>query len=115
MREEIAMSQDAAPLSDEERAELEELRAEKAALEAAERARKERAELERLRAQSAQREAIAQQEAMADARARAARERASKFMEPGDDLSMPLGQRIVLIGLALVVIAIVVALVLGGR
>ena len=109
------MSQDAAPLSDEERAELEELRAEKAALEAAERARKERAELERLRAQSAQREAIAQQEAMADARARAARERASKFMEPGVDLSMPLGQRIVLIGLALVVIAIVVALVLGGR
>ena len=41
-----------APLTDEERAELEALRAEKAAREEAERARKERAELEALRAES---------------------------------------------------------------
>lgn len=44
--------QDTAPLSDAERAELEALRAEKAAREEAERARRERAELEALRAES---------------------------------------------------------------
>lgn len=44
--------QQTAPLTDEERAELEALRAEKAAREEAERARKERAELEALRAES---------------------------------------------------------------
>ena len=44
---------DTAPLSDEERAELEALRAEKAAREQAERARRERAELEALRAERA--------------------------------------------------------------
>lgn len=44
---------DTAPLSDEERAELEALRAEKAAREQAERARRERAELEALRAEPA--------------------------------------------------------------
>ena len=44
--------QEATPLTDEERAELEALRAEKAAREEAERARKERAELEALRAES---------------------------------------------------------------
>ena len=40
---------EAMPLTDEERAELEQLRAEKAAREEAERARRERAELEELR------------------------------------------------------------------
>ena len=44
--------QDTAPLTDEERAELEALRAEKAAREEAERARRERAELEALRAEA---------------------------------------------------------------
>ncbi|MCF6414264.1 hypothetical protein I7648_11230, partial [Collinsella tanakaei] len=44
--------QNSTPLTDEERAELEALRAEKAAREEAERARKERAELEALRAES---------------------------------------------------------------
>lgn len=107
------MPQDAVPLSEEERAELEELRAQKAAQEAAEQARKERAELERLRAQSAQREAQAQHDAAAYARTQAARERASKFMEPGDDLSMPIAQKIVLIGIALIVIAVVAVIVFG--
>ena len=44
--------QDTAPLTDEERAELEALRAEKAAREEAKRARRERAELEALRAEA---------------------------------------------------------------
>ena len=44
--------QNSTPLTDEERAELEAMRAEKAAREEAERARKERAELEALRAES---------------------------------------------------------------
>lgn len=44
--------QETAPLSDDERAELEALRAEKAAREEAERARRERAELEALRAEA---------------------------------------------------------------
>ncbi|MBM6784650.1 hypothetical protein H6A33_00285 [Collinsella tanakaei] len=44
--------QNSTPLTDEERAELEALRAEKAAREEAERVRKERAELEALRAES---------------------------------------------------------------
>ncbi|MBM6906689.1 hypothetical protein H6A29_10720 [Collinsella tanakaei] len=44
--------QNSTPLTDEERAELEALRAEKAAREEVERARKERAELEALRAES---------------------------------------------------------------
>ncbi len=109
------MPQDVAPLSEEERAELEELRAEKAALEAAEQARRERAELERLRAQSAQREAKVQRDVAADARTQAARERASKFMEPGEDLSMPLGQKIVLIGIAIIVVAVVAVIVFGRR
>ena len=46
----------AAPLTDEERAELEELRAEKARREDVARARRERAELERLRAEKEQAE-----------------------------------------------------------
>ena len=49
------------PLSDEERAELEALRAEKARREEEERARKERAELEALRAEQAAADAPASQ------------------------------------------------------
>ena len=51
-----------APLTDEERAELEELRAEKARREEEERARRDRAELEALRAERAAAEAGAQAE-----------------------------------------------------
>ncbi len=53
----------AAPLTDEERAELEELRAEKARREEEARARRERAELERLRAEKEQAEAPGGQKA----------------------------------------------------
>ena len=89
-------------LTDEERAELEQLRAEKAAREQASRDAAERAELERLRAQRAASEA----EREAVARDAAARERGRKLMEPDeDDLKMPLGQKIVI--LAIVVVAAV--------
>lgn len=92
-------------LTDEERAELEELRAEKAAREEANKAARERAELERLRQQRAEeerdREAIKREEA--------ARERGRALMEPDDDLKMPLGQKIVIaavVGIAAIWIAI---------
>jgi hypothetical protein len=51
------MDDSAAPLSDEERRELEQLRAEKAERERQEKIRAERAELERLRAESKEAEA----------------------------------------------------------
>lgn len=101
---------DNAGLTDEERAELEQLRAEKAAREQAERDARdaaERAELERLRAQRAQGEA----ERAAQARDAAARERGRKLMEPDDDLKMPLGQKIVIlavVGVAAIWLAITV-------
>lgn len=105
---------DNTPLTDAERAELEELRAQKAEREALERARRERAELEQLRAErdnansrSVKRHPDAGAQEQLSARERQARERARKLMEPGEDLSMPLGQKIVLIGLALVVLVIV--------
>lgn len=94
---------DNAGLTDEERAELEQLRAEKAAREQA----AERAELERLRAQRSEGEA----ERAAVARDAAARERGRKLMEPDDDLRMPLGQKIVIlavVGVAAVWLAITV-------
>lgn len=80
-------------LSEEERAELEALRAEKARRERAERDAAERAELERLRrqrrAEEAEREAAAR-----DAEARA---RGRKMMEPdSDDLRMAPGQKLVI-------------------
>ncbi len=86
------MSHEDTPLSADERAELDRLRAEKAAREDRERARRERAELDRLRREKDD---------------RAARDRARAIMEPGDDLSMPLGQKIVLGVLALIVIAVI--------
>ena len=88
-------------LTDEERAELERLRAEKAERLRAEKDAAERAELERLR-----RERARSQEAFeADRRAADARERGRALMEPDDDLKMPLGQKIVI--LAVVVVAAV--------
>ena len=92
------MTDDITPLSAEERAELEQLRAEKAAREEAEQARRERAELQRLRAERGiQGQATAQEE------------RGRRLMEPGDDLSMPVGQKVVL---AVVAIAVIVAVVM---
>ena len=104
-------------LTDEERAELEALRAEKAQREEAAAAARERAELEALRAE---RDAAAaareerEREAATDARIQEIRDRNAKIMEPGDDLSMPLGQKITLI----VIFGIVIAVSLwffGGR
>ena len=86
-------------LSDEERAELEALRAEKAAREQQAAAARERAELEQLRAEQAR----AEQDAEADRRIEAARQR----MEPGDDLKMPLAQKIILVA-CVIVFAVVV-------
>ena len=128
------MADEVQPLSDEERAELEALRAEKAAREERERAARERAELEALRAEQqkqAQQAATppvtapAQQPTPQPARAtaaevdeerriRAARERGAKLMEPDDDLRMPTGQKIVLAVLALLVIIVLVMTRLVG-
>ena len=95
-------------LTDEERAELEQLRAEKAARQQAERDAAERAELERLRAQRATDEA----ERAARAREAQVRERGRKLMEPDeDDLRMPLGQKIVIlaiVGVAAVWLAVTI-------
>ncbi|MBO7675586.1 MAG: hypothetical protein J6S63_11365 [Atopobiaceae bacterium] len=105
------MAQDAIPLSDEERRELEELRAQKRAREEATKARRERAELERLRAEQAHTATPDDADlAQAERRARAARERGRKLMEPGDDLSMPLGQKLVLMAVFLAAVGFVVAI-----
>ena len=87
-------------LTQAEREELEQLRAEKAEREEAAAKAAERAELEQLRAekakaeQSAAAQAQAQQQAAQDA---ADLERARKLMEPDeDDLKMPTGQKIVI-------------------
>lgn len=118
------MAQEAQPLSDDERAELEALRAEKAAREQREQAARERAELEALRAEQA-RETPGQKQAAAapapapaqaarkaDAaevqRIKEARARGAQLMEPDDDLRMPLGQKVVL-----AVLAVLVAIVIG--
>ena len=126
------MAEQAQPLTDEERAELEELRAEKAAREERARAARERAELEELRAQHAAAEAQTQADMQRvptpapaqvqrtrvpdeeDLRIAEARARGAKIMEPDDDLNMPLGRKIVLAVLALVVIIIVVMTKLLG-
>ena len=114
---------DAQPLTDEERAELEALRAEKAAREERERAARERAELEALRTESAQAQnqpstapnggkaatrPVRRAEDAEDRRIREARERGARLMEPDDDLRMPKGQKIVLAVLALLVLIVVV-------
>ena len=104
------MTDEQRPLTAAERAELEQLRAEKRERERAAQARREWAELEQLRS-------------MHDAYARKAdvggakEERKGKrsIMEPDDDLSMPLGQKIVLVAIALIVLAIVVSFVLSSR
>ena len=87
-------------LTQAERDELEQLRAEKAEREAAAAKAAERAELEQLRAEKAQAAKAAQNKARAQAQAAedaADLERARKLMEPDeDDLKMPTGQKIVI-------------------
>ena len=90
-------------LSDEERAELEQLRAEKAAREAAAREAAERAELERLRAEQSRAKAAEQAE----------RERGRKLMEPDDDLKMPIGQKAVIAVVLVAAIAFVLMTIFG--
>ncbi len=101
-------------LSDEERAELEQLRAEKIAREKAQAEAAQRAELEQLRAEQAR----GQAEAAEAARIAAERERGRKLMEPDEDdedLKMPVGQKIVLGVIALVAVVMVLLQVLGRR
>jgi multidrug efflux pump subunit AcrA (membrane-fusion protein) len=94
------MSDDAKPLSDEERSELEALRAEKERRERAAKAAADRDELERLRRQQAQAEA----DAAEDARIREIQRRTHDLVEPDDDLRMPLMQKVVLVALVVGVI-----------
>lgn len=99
------MALDDAPLSAEERAELEELRAEKARREEELQARREREELARLkaeRARSEQERTRLEQEAAEDRRIAELRARNARLMEPDEDLRMPLAQKLVLLGVALI-------------
>lgn len=100
---------DQTPLTDEERAELEQLRAEKAARAQAAADARDRAELNRLKEERARNAAEVEQMA----HEAELRERGRKLMEPDeDDLKMPMGQKIVLLGIAAIVIFAVLALVL---
>lgn len=101
-------------LTEAERAELEQLRAEKAAREEAVRQSAERAELERLRAEKSK----TAREAAEDAHIAEARARGRKMMVPDDDdedLRMPVGQKMVLGVIALVVVVMLLMQFLGGR
>lgn len=99
-------------LTEAERAELEQLRAEKAAREEAKRQSAERAELERLRAERA----VSVAEAAEDARIAESRERGRKLMEPDeDDLKMPAGQKMVLAVIAVIIVVMLAMQFLGGR
>ena len=87
--------QNSTPLTDEERAELEALRAEKAAREEAERARKERAELEALRAESKKAEQAESAPAPASALAPQPK-RQAPAPRPADHEPRTFGQRMVM-------------------
>jgi hypothetical protein len=92
-------------LTDDERRELEELRAEKAKRQEAAKAAQERAELEHLRSEKA----VAAKEQEEIRHEQAQRERGRKLMEPDDDLKMPLGQKITIVavvGLAIIFILV---------
>ncbi len=98
-------------LSDEERAELEALRAEKAKREQAQAAAAERAELEALKAEAARNA----QEAERDAADAAARERGRKIMQPDeDDLNMPLGQKVVIVAVVGIAIVFILMTIFGN-
>lgn len=91
-------------LTHAERAELEQLRAEKAAKLKAEQAARERAELKQLKAERAQRA----DDLIAIEHEAKLRERGRKLMQPdADDLKMPLGQKIALGLMALIVVVLV--------
>lgn len=98
------------PISDEERSELEKLRAEKAARDKAQEAARERAELERLKAEKAARE----KDAAEQRRIAEAREKGRQLMEPDDDdLRMPKGQKIVIAAIVVAAAMSFLAMALG--
>ena len=129
------MGQEPLPLTDEERAELEQLRAERAARLAEDEARRERAELEALRAErqvaSRGREgtgAVAERRSGAGRRPAVsaaererirldaeARERGRRLMEPDEDLAMPVGQKVVIFVVALICAAALLAMFVFPR
>lgn len=128
------MSDEDRPLTDEERAELEELRAERERQRQAEQDRRDREELERLRAEREARQNPAQgqgaagterrtrrvrtvtpEEAAQIEHDRQVRERNAKLMEPGDDLSMPVGQKVALVAIFAFAIIAVLAIVFGPK
>lgn len=96
---------DAGPLSDEERAELQRLRSERARRLDAERARKERLELRQLKEERA--------EAAKDERIRELRRRNARLMETDDELNMPLGQKVVLGAILIVALALLLMMLLN--
>ena len=100
-------------LSAEERAELEELRREKAEREQAQTAARERAELEQLKAERERYET----ERATDEHIAAVREQGRKMMEPDEDdedIRMPLGQKIVLAAIFILAAALLLATILGS-
>lgn len=126
------MSEDDGPLSSEERAELEELRAERARRQQAERDRAEREELERLRSERDASQAqvpadqakvrrtrrvrtVTPEEAAQIEHDKQVRARNARLMEPDDDLAMPIGQKIALVGIFAFAIIAVLAIVFGPK
>ena len=99
-------------LTEAERAELEQLRAEKAAREEAEKAKKELSSAKQTELKT---KVQSLAEADADARDAARRERAREYMEPDEDLKMPAGQKMVLGVIALVVVVMLLMQFFGGR
>ena len=99
---------DETPLTDEERAELEQLRAEKAARAKAQAEARERRELERLKEDKQREEAVGAQLL----RVAQMRQKGRELMEPDDDLKMPLGQKIVLAAVAVIAIVVLASALL---
>lgn len=100
-------------LTDEERAELEQLRAEKAARQRSQQAARERAELEELKAEKLR----AEQDAEQDARIAEVRAKGRALMEPDesdDDIRMPTGQKVVLVALFAIAAVVVLMAMFGG-
>ena len=103
------MDENKGTLTDEERKELEELRAEKRARAQKEQEARDAAELHRLREEKQRSE---HEKAEAE-RIAAQREKGRELMEPDDDLRMPLGQKIVLIAIAVIAVAFILSIILG--
>ncbi len=103
------MDENKGTLTDEERKELEELRAEKRARAKREQEARDAAELNQLREEK-KRSELDKAEAE---RIAAQREKGRELMEPDDDLHMPLGQKIVLVVVAAIAVAFILSIILG--